>query len=90
MNKKMLTGLIMAFVASIFIGLSLQLSEIARYVCIMSGQEFTFRWFEFLNPVAILCMVVVLAITAYFIMAGYNEIKAGKQVTKELEKTKAE
>ena len=75
MNKKFLAGLIMMFVTFLFLGVDLQLSEIARYICIMSGQEFTFHWYEFLNPVSIVCIIGNLLIAAYFLFAGTNEKK---------------
>lgn len=75
MNKKLLAGIILMFTAFLFFSIDLQLSEIARYLCIMSGQEFTFKWYEFLNPISIVCSIGTLVIAAYFVFAGMNEKK---------------
>ena len=75
MDKKKLTGIVMIFITFLFIGVDLQLSEIARYICIMAGQEFTFKWYWFLNPVSIVCIVGNLLIAAFFILGDIDEYK---------------
>ena len=73
MNTKIKIGLILLFISVIATGIILELSEVARYICILAGKGFTMRWYEFLNPVAIFCIITFFTITAIFIVDGMNK-----------------
>lgn len=73
--KKIILGCVLLFTSLIFIGIELQLSEIARYLCILSGQEFTWKWYEFLNPVSIICSIGTVLISVIILIIGLEEIR---------------
>ena len=73
--KKIILGCILLFTSLIFIGIELQLSEITRYLCILSGQGFTWKWYEFLNPVSIICSIGTVLMSAIILIIGLKEIR---------------
>lgn len=78
MNKKMVIGLVLLVVSTVSGAVALQLSEIARYLCILSGEGFTHRCLDFLNPIAGICLLAGLVVSVILIIAGFSEQRREK------------
>ena len=73
MNRNILKiiGIAMLLFTSLAWALILEISEIARYICIISGQEFTMRWYDFANGGSIVFIIISYVISFYVIYNGF-------------------
>lgn len=75
MNKNTIkiVGLVMMLLTSLVVAMILEISEVARYICIMSGKDFTMRWYDFLNPVSAIFVIISYAISFVLIHIGFSK-----------------